>query len=246
MKACIVRPHNAGLFSLINNVITCLGLYDYVHVDWSEGCLYGNAWPELFEPNEHPSRVANVTSIELIREYPHQALTYKNAGLLYLAQDLLGWRKNVHRYWQRLTVQPAILERVKAIQEANLADGYISVLVRSNIHAGEQIHGIAQTREQYRNAMARYPAAKFYVATADEESLKWFDGFNVVSHPFVRRGKTRDNQFHLEEPQTIVDAIDCLMEVLILSQGNALIHPVSNMATAALYMEPDLFSVYLP
>lgn len=249
MKACIVKPHNGGLFSLINNVVTCLSLYDYVHVDWSEGCLYGNAWSALFVPNAHPSELSHVDSIDVVSNYPHQILTYKNAGLLYLADDLLQWRRSCHRHWSKLQIQPGLLKPMRYLWDDFMLQRYMAVLVRGNGHAGEQLSNRSQTFDEYATAIERNLLGnKIYLAAADFETVDWFQArFECTINPNVCRSNSRDIQPHLNIPQTIEDAIQCFIDVFIMSMATGgLIHPVSNMATAALYMRPSLRSIFLP
>lgn len=254
MRAVIVRPHRAGLFSLLNNVLTCLSLYDYVHVDWSEDCIYGNAWPELFETNAHPRDVPGITSIEEVSTYPHQMLTYKNAGLLYQAEKLIPWREGVNDIWANLAfwLKPDILTEVyKLSREDHDFWSAIGVLVRSHVHAGEQITGQSQTYAQYFKAIDEQGGEpSIFLMAADLETIGVFKeayGSRVIYFEDVKRAEFRASEEpHLSTPQTPEDARKCLVEVLCLSQCRTLIHGVSNMATAALYINPGLKSVYIP
>lgn len=245
-KSCIIKAHQAGLFSLINNVITCAEIYEDFHVDWSDS-LYsengGNLWNYLFEP-----KAITDSDFDLIEGYEDQWLTYKNAGLLYKTSGI--WRLRCNALWKKLTVIPSIIEGVEKFIGRHLSEPYISALVRSHGHAGEQLTDRSQSLEEYAGAigleMMRTGATQLYLACGDHETLDFMKRrFRVVSHPFAGRSATRDIDRHLAVPQTPQDAITCLQEVLIMSRAVSFIHPVSNMATAALYINPELRSVFL-
>lgn len=260
--ACIVHAHHAGLFSLINNVVTCMLEYEQVKVQWREGCIYGeskvpfdttgliriNVWDELFEPLPFYGRRGE----RVIRGYEDQWLTYKNAAKLYVAKvgDLYAnWRKHCNGAWQRITVQKDIQAKVDVMMDELRLSDFISVLVRSTPHAGEQISGVTQSLDRYAMAIERAigPKEAVYVLARDMDTLDWLSArFPVVYSTKTKRSQSRDVDLHLAEPQTIEDARQCLVDVMVASHARALIHPVSNMSTAALYMNPELQSIYLP
>lgn len=242
-KNCIIRPHYAGLFSLINNVITCAELYEKFHVDWS-GCIYSsngeNVWNALFEPTMLPD-----APFDLIEGYPDQWLTYKNSGLLYQGGN--KWRAQCHALWKKLRVRQWIVDNAEMRY-----DSMVSALIRSDVHAGEQLSGRSQPLDEYgiaiESEMDRLGADSVYIMCQDNETFAWFNSrFSVTSHPMTKRADSRgDAERHLSVPQTVVDAAVCLEEVLIASMAESFIHPVSNMATAALYINPELKSIHLP
>lgn len=244
MKAAIIHPHRAGLFSLINNVITCALIYDRVYVDWSQGCLYeaprnynedraGNTWEYLFRRSE-PINLAEC-DVDEIRAYPDQWLTYKHAAKLY--DDPQGeWRAKCHDAWQKLGCLHPLRE----------FDG-ISVLIRAHGHAGEQVTDRSQSLDEYAAAIERAikPGDLVYVM-GDMESIQWLaKRFPVIYAHESNRSAHRGIDRHLTERQTHVDAIQCLREVLTMAGARTMIHPVSNMSTAALYINPKLESVFL-
>lgn len=242
MRACVVKPHHAGLFSLINNVITCKEIYDVVHVDWSQGCIYGDAWKHLFAETILPDGPH-----EILTGYPHQALTYKNAADYYVSNE--PWRERYNAIWSTLGVREEITDMadIFAIRFASLDP--VSVLVRSHEHAGEQVSNRSQELDEYAREIEKLQTRNLivFVMAADWQTIEWFgDRFPVAFHPATKRLLTRHGDRHLKEPQTIEDAKQCLVEALIIARTRALIHPVSNIATGALYINPSLTSVFLP
>ncbi len=245
--ACIVKAHRAGLGSLLNAVITCMELYNPVAVDW-RGTLYSDEdiWPMLFQPTpplEGP--------YDIITGYPSQWLTYKAAGYLYQMEDV-AWREKCHRLWQRIKPLPRVTAFVNWFVEEHFAKRpVVAVLVRAHPSAGEQLTNRIQTLDEYATAIEAElrgsDRRQVYIASSDEQSLSWFrDRFNVRHHPGTRRAETRDVDRHLAVKQNEIDALNVLQEVLIMARTDVLIHPVSNLATACLYINPSLRSVYLP
>lgn len=247
-KACIVNAHGAGLFSNINKVITCMEVYDHVHVDWSnEDNLYRtapnqdpNAWNHLFNPTSKPK-----DDFDVLIDYPHQDYTWKQAGKLYRSET--DWRIRLNKQWKKLTVSSSVVEKAMTFS------GFmIGVLVRSNAIAGEQESNTNASLNDYvftlKKALNEYQDRhpRVYAVCSDEQSaMKFIREFNASVYPHTRRAESRAVDQHMEHPQTITDAKNCLAEVLSLSRCDVLIHQISNMATAALYMNPHIKSVYL-
>jgi len=236
---CLVVPHHAGLFSNINKVVTCLRAYDRVGIDWSYGSLYGDCWNDLFEPMPRPEG-----PVELVSEFPFYDITAACAGILY-QNACWHWRSRYNLCWRKLRVRKELLESVPFGREGD----FVAVQIRSNAIAGEQLSGRMQTLDEYAFALSKVlrEGSAVFVMSSDEESLQWMrDRFPCFYRPDVRRGARRDlPEPHLSVPQTAEDAKNCLLEVLMVAQCRAFIHPVSNMATAALYINPQLESIYL-
>jgi hypothetical protein len=238
---CVVRAHHAGLFSNLNKVVTCMRMYDWVAVDWSTGSLYGDCWNELFEP-----RPVSDSPCVVVDEYPFYDLTAACAGVLY--QNIgWGWRDRFHACWSRLALKPEAPARAALLRGEH--PDVVAVMIRSNAIQGEQLFDRMQTLDEYAAALDRLlrPGSKVLVMSSDDESLRWMcSRFDCLFDPSVHRGHRRDQpEPHLEFAQNADDAKRCLAEVLAVSQCRALVHPVSNMATAALYINPELQSVYL-
>lgn len=242
LPACVVVAHSAGLFSLINKVITCAERYEHVHVDFSNGTLYSkegdNLWNHLFEPTENRGG-------DVIEPYPHQDYTYKNVAAYYHSDG--GWRYRLNQLWQRFTPLPAISNSVEDdVEDYDISES-VAVQVRSIPHAGEQVTGECQTLDQYARAIQASGGGRVFAVCSDQSTVDWLAArFDVTSYPQTRRSPDRSVNFHEVVPQTVEDAVQCFKEVMVMSHAKALIHPISNMATAALYMNPTLKSIYLP
>lgn len=251
-RSCQVQCHHAGLFSLINKVALCHTLYSHVHVDMSkgEGFIYGqeNWWPELFAATVPPEG-----EFDVINAYPNTTITGREAGNLYgFAGPFwkeLGptWREMFHDVWLKMHVSPKIVQSALDFMAQMQWMDVVSCLIRANCHRGEQLSDRNQTLEEYAAAYRtiQKPNSILHVMAGDQETIQWFlDRFDISYVPTTKRTATRDTD-HIAMPQTVEDAKQALLEVLILSMSRALIHPTSNMATAALYINPGLENVYL-
>lgn len=242
MRSCIVKAHHAGLFSLINKVVTSALLYDHVHVDWTGGHIYhgdGNLWDTLFEPTENRGG-------DVIVDYPNTHLTWCNAAKLYTGDQL--WRTHYHEIWRSFAVHPGYVRNAASFIEQQFGGRpFVSALVRSNHHSGEQPDGRLHTLEEYARAMEA-AGDLFYLCACDCETVEWFRqrfGNALVWDTSVNRAPTRENELHLQTPQTHADAALALVEVIRMSMAQAHVHIVSNMSTNCLIINPELKSVYL-
>ena len=245
-SSCVVMAHKAGLFSLINKVVTAAELYDNVHVDFSNGTLYSdvgvNLWDYLFEPTINRGGV-------VLEEYPHYKYTYVHPASLYVDGND-NWRSRLNAVFSRFKIQDTIYD---AVASSDYPQGpVVAVQVRSGNHKGEQPSGKHALLEDYfrliNGVLVDSPETQIYLATSDNETVATFTaeyGDKLWYDVKTRRGRTRSTDFHEEAQQYIEDAARCLREVILMSKATTLIHPVSNMATAALYMNPNSKSVFI-
>jgi len=244
-------------------VATCCEIFDNVLVNWSGDHLYAtedksNLWDVLFANNPAKGQLDFTRdNFELLTMYPDWHLTAQYVADHYLNKND-PWRQIYHQHWLGWQVRDELVAEAEAFTDAAFGNKpYIAVQIRASAnHANEQITGNLQTIEQYEGAIrAALVVAKrdlgvvprVFVAASDEETLQHFaKEFNAATYTKTRRSENRAHDFHVENPQTFEDAINCFVEVLIMSKAVALIHPASNMATAALYINPRMLSIYIP
>jgi len=257
MKSCLIKAHEAGLGSLINNFVLWAHEYGHVAADWSNS-LYSddgnNLWNVLFLPLPSPTEPFDTRCV-----YPESAdrptawLTWRWAAMLYRGEnpEHLDWRENCHEKWERyfIAVPPCTDFVQRFVDEFMPTEKKIvAAQVRWHGHSGEQIYPHkSQSLEQYAAAIEQEKPDLVYVASGDQHSLDWLAArFPVICHPTSRRSPTRDTDFHRTEKQTPADARHVLEEIMLMALCDGLVHPVSNLATVALYCNPTLKSVYLP
>ena len=248
-KSCIVRAHQAGFFSMLNCVVTCMDIYQHVAVDWRSS-LYceEDLWPRLFEPLPPPPEGPH----DVVMNYPDQWLTYRGAGLLYQGKERPDWRERCNQLWQRIKPLPRVTGFCDwFVEEYFHKPPVVAAIIRAHDLAGEQLTGRSQSLDEYATAIEVELRGKnhrqVYIASSDEQSLSWFcERFNVMCHPGTKRSETRDVDRHRCVPQTWQDAFNVLQEALIMSRADVLVHCVSNIATFCLYANPQLRSVFIP
>jgi len=190
-------------------------------------------------------------------DWPQQWLTWRWAAMLYRGQnpDHLDWRERCREKWiQHFRVLPEITAWVDRFAAENFKERTIAVQVRWHGHSAEQLPPYRSlswdeiTDTIRRELGSEQDTATVYVASGDYESLEWFrarfPGF--VCHPTARRSPDRNTDFTKTHRLTEQDAIDVLQEILLISRCDALVHVISNLATVALYIRPELKSIYLP
>ncbi len=249
-KACVVRAHGAGLFSNINKVLVCLRIYEQVYVDWSKagendpafkygGSFYGDCWHDLFfDSTQFPAG-----PYDTICQYPFYDITDKCAGVLY-GHPEWGWREQYNKAWNKLSC---------VVDPIPVGPNTIGVMLRSLNHGGEQFYGRPQTMEEYQEAINNELAlcdaeTALFIVSSSMECIEWLQPRNAnlyFSSGIKRSNRRNDPDQHLTVPQGKKDAIDVMREILALTRCRSLIHPISNMATAALIINPNLKSVYL-
>ena len=243
----IIGSHNpdAGLFSHINLIITHLEFHDArdIHVDWTEGLPYsqpsrGNLFEHLFVQFS-----ARRPGDEMCRGWPHYDYTYRNAWKLYKADD--RWRWDLNSRWRNFQVRPEILEEVESFR-SSWPDQVIGLHVRNLNISSECPGSLCPTLEDYRRSLEGSDAPVF-LATDNMEAVEFFRevvGERLISRA-IHRARDMSSEYHLAVEQTIEDARNCLVDALLLASCQLLIHSVSNIATAVLYMNPSLRHVPL-
>lgn len=246
----MVKAHGAGLFSNINKVLTCMRIYDHVHVDWAVcgpndpgykygQSFYGDCWDSLFEPTTLPE-----PPFDTIYDYPFYDITGGCAGVMYQNPQWGCWRIAFNELWKKLRCR---------IRPEPGPGPTVGMLIRSDVHGGEQLSGRSQSLEEYAQAFKAVSdnSTNLLVVSSDTESIHWMDdrfpNHKILFTEGVKRNPQRSTnpEQHLVVPQTNSDAVQVVQEVLNLASCRVFIHPVSNMATAALYINPELQSIYL-
>lgn len=159
-------------------------------------------------------------------------------GVLYRHPEW-GWREKYHKAWEKLKCK---------LNPVPVPPHTLGVMIRSDVHGGEQLAGEGHTLERYAEAIDKALWDNLFMVSSDEESISWMIGRypNLFFTKGIKRSAKRsDPEQHITVPQTKEDAVAVVQEILNLSTCKALIHPVSNMATAALYMNLNLESIYL-
>ncbi len=252
----IFNQHEGGFFSNFNKVVTHLAhTEDVSRVTWNlKGQPYGafayeceELFSNLFEQYNTEKQISNTS---IVTDFKYLNYTGKNTHDLYLGENT--WRYNLNEVYKKY------FHPTKILQDAiNTVDSYFSkiegvkvgILKRNQLLKCEQVSNCMPCVDSYLNMLKSIDSVNLCVLSIDNNTdLNLFkttiDTKITYSTGIRRTNKDTDTEPHFT-PSSIYDAINYFIDVYMLSKCNYLIHPVSNMATAALYFNPNLKSVYL-
>lgn len=233
----------AGLFSHINFVITHM---DYAQssdfiVDWTEGMLYTDpSGGNLFELLFRPLPAKNATR-ERCNKWPHYSYTSAWVSLLYEGEP--SWRNRLHQWWAMFEVREEILEEVSRFC-AGWKSPVLAMHIRNDNIGAECPGYAAPSLADYERALDALSdgSEQVFLATDNDQALEHFIHLlgSRLLYRRIPRGRDMNTEFHITTRQTVEDARNCLVDALVMSRCEHLIHSVSNIATAVLYMNPAM------
>ena len=246
VRQCIVHPHNcAGVFSLVNKVMTCMELYVKVRVNFPpKETLYSQAttdiWSLMFEPFD--GVFDDEERSDAIIGYPHPAYTNRIAGDTYTRND--EWRFRLHNQFSRLKVRTDVLELAESILPGEIHE-CIGVLYRGEKElAIEQRTGMIASPEAMCERVNRVSgSAPIFVCADSVEANDRFKALLGRRMYFWEQGDKCENigqSVHRSRRHGDDHVKKSLAMVLALSRTRHFVHAVSNMATAVLYINPWL------
>lgn len=256
-----VHLFEGGLFANFNNVLNNLKVAAEkpeivsVRVDWIVlpgldffyAPLGANAWELFFEPLAFPAAPGRIKRAPV---FPENMITNIFAYRLYKFDRT--WRKLYNElYRQHIRPLPFLTQRVDEIVARSFAGHrVIGAHVRNPGHSAENIFDIPPTRdfiEKARELMGDDPEARVFLATdtaAVASEFRSAFGERLIMQPGVERSQN-DGQVHLQRTVGSVDfGAQVIVDVLLLSRCDALLHVTSNVATAAGYINPDIPMIY--
>ena len=237
----ILIPHHgrAGLFSQLNKLLTIMEHRQTadIHVDWTTGTLYGrphegNVFEHLFEqlvPLRHGD--------ERVDRWPHSRYTGPNVSRQY---PHTAWRTSLNAWWQHLTVRPDLLAEAEAFLAPHWP-GITALHVRNYRIGAECTGGVAPTLDAYAAALGG-TEGRVFLATDNDEAVRFFRarfGERLLLRD-IPRSPDMQTELHHFRTQTIRDAQNCLIDALVMARCAHLIHSVSTVSTAVLYMNPAM------
>ena len=259
----ILHYHHAGFWSIFNKLMNYLLYFKNIkkisfNVIPIESNFYGK--DELFSPlfkiyNE------NSNNQSLLKINAKHYITYELTGyygnLLHVKNT--NWRTQYNQLWNKyIKLTDDIETEFNSIKEQimNLKHTYkvISISIRHPKIAHEQIYGVMPTLAQYDieilKLLEKYDNnCVLILATDVYEYEKYFRerySHITIIHPFsVKAGEYQNEAHNTNYDGNKEIARATLLTVLILSLGDHYIHHNSNMATAALYINPEMESHFL-
>lgn len=265
-KGCdiILKYHCAGFWSIFNKLMNYIKYYKNIHsikYDVIPDVLhfYGNneIFSNVFEEYIDDSVIATHTVIAN-RYITYEATGYW-AGLLHLKES--NWRQEYHQLWKKyIILKQSVNTEFQKIKEEIIRQcenkKIISILVRHNSLAHEQPNEkmpefnqydmvIQELLEKYNNNVVIILATD--VIEAEQYFKNVYNHIQII-HPFsfkahLNSGEEAHVNSRFEGDQKMAEL--AVITVMLLSLGDHFIFPNSNMATAALYINPLMKSHFL-
>jgi hypothetical protein len=267
----LVYSYGAGFFSLFNKLFGYLEKYQPIYaISWQvynpfnaygEGEIFG----KVFAPYVNVDyKDYEIETIECMR-YCDGKLTGREACRLYRAETCiengisLNWRNEMnslfHTYY-KLANQKIYTQYIEFAQKIqgyrNQGKKVITFLLRHPALNVEQENNILPTYEMYDDEILRVSGGDasqcvLVCLTDSQEAYEYFMEkykHSTILFPDVqrRRANETDSTYNPGGDEKIEMA---MLSVLYLATGDHFIHPVSNMATSVLIINPNISHSYL-
>jgi hypothetical protein len=267
-KTLVLRSRNGGFFSNFNCVMSNLERYlgkdgfaaaevvwpvraDLPHFSYGRA-EDGNVWLHFFEPLDFPEFPP--TRVEM-SEYPKTGVCLISSLEAYATYKLnWRWRRIYHRLFTRfIKLRPFLIQRVDGIVRDDMAGRFcVGVHYRNPQHAGECPRPIPEPEAFIARVRRLLPAGRpvaVVLASDVEPAVEAFRaafGDTLVVQPEVTRALSlaQEQLHHGAAHPSLNLGEQVLMDCLLLARCDVLLHVVSNVATAAGFINPRLKLVY--
>jgi len=258
----VFNGHWSGLFCNINRLINYLVLYPNIReIDFNVLASKTHHKPFIGENVEIFSKLfqkykEDDISIDTVYNYNGSDftkfdLTHRNAYQYYNENryKLQPYNTAFHKYIHLL---PQLQERLDKMVLDMRADcqQVIGIFVRSNALADEQPTGIMPTREEYLEAISKLDTfskkTKYFLRIDNDEDYIFYKSkLSPIYETNIKRAQTNkgDAPHTSGDYMSLEDLENTYLEIALLSHCDILVHCVSNMASAALYMNMNLVSI---
>ena len=258
-KVVFQRNPNGGFFSnfnmLIDNLVNDNNIVEieYNVLSGGDSLKYIKENEELFSKLFEPYKTdKEYKYIEYIDTYKDKNIVAKDASNMYAENrnKLQPYNDAFNKY---IIIKPHIKDKInneiKELQKGN-PDKIIGIFKRSNNLASEQPSGKMPSREEYIqkiDSLNISDKTKFFLRIDNDDDLDFFKKkYQFNYYTTIKRSKnSSSNAPHLYNLQTLNDLESIFIEIYLLSKCDILIHCVSNMATASLYMNMKQESVFI-
>lgn len=246
MRSCVLHENTgSGVFSLFNKVITYMETYDVVEVRFNpKNTPYkinvDNLWDVISNRNELCPTQAFHTD-----EY-NSTYSCTHAARWYLREN--GWRERLNKILQRVVFVPKIGEIINNEITIDLSN-CIAIQHRSSESIiREQLFQKAIPPDDFIRCCNKIDKHCPVLVACD--SKKAYDEFKSSLGDrmitFQSLGWSEiGGEMHFEQECGIDHVQGMIAQTLALSRCKHFIHAVSNIATAALYMNPEMTHTFL-
>jgi len=259
-KRIIFESHPAGFFSNFNKIITTLLLNEdnVQEIIWQmsgpgmQQYRCGEVFSKLFLPFNNKETVATETLH--IQLYPDTTYTAHHVIDVY-KNPCQEWRKKLNRIYTKYIKFTNFLDNAWQNVFAHQFDIYnsvpkVGILISNKALEAQQPKKIMPDRTAYIGCINALNLKNYAVVCAidNRQDLNFFNSnYKCVYNEHISRTNTVDEpESHLHNSQlTCIDAAFHFLEAFALSKCDYIIHPVSNIATAAMYMNPTAKNIFI-
>lgn len=261
----IFHENMGGLFSVFNKLMTFL-YYNETPISSIRWQVNGRhmmtyhvdeLFSHLFKQYNNPQYPRPSCTVH-IGHYTSATFTGVDIHHMYKRTDN-EWKTKMHDLFKKHVVYTEQFDNMLAAENACLQNyisslGFspthiVSILFRNHKLFVEQPMKRMPNYEEYMAEISKFDLDKtvFIISADNEADLAWCK--SQVKYSFnqanIRRSKTaHDEEIHTHSG-TVHDAYMSYADVYLLSKGTDFIHPISNMATAVYFMNPDIQCIYL-
>lgn len=261
LKLIITNTKNgAGLFSEINKAVSYLvDNPNVVEIEYSVlATKPGNGLPfikeneELFSKFFLPYNENKPIDKTIIAEQFYKMEVTFSGAYDYYNENRYKLKPFNDAFKKYLKILPKLTERVDKLYKDLMKDTdiLVGIFVRSNGLASEQPNGRMPTKGDYIDAVNNLDQSKrikYFLRVDNEEDLNFYKEMltpNYYSN-MKRSNNNKQDAMHRSsnEYMSLEDLENIFCDILLLSKCHILIHCVSNMATASLFMNMEQKSI---
>jgi len=248
---------NAGLCSNFNRILTFLLKCQPISVRWrmfgkKEGCMGYNTEDELFNQIFDEYGLQTVDEVVISSSWGHlmdpERITGPESSQYYgMNRYKLEPYSNVYKKFFNLKHDFKLLLDQKIAEMTN-GKKVVGIIVRNSGNqalAGEQLRNRMPTREEYKEQIDQFNGNRFFLCVDNEDDLTYFKTICPDSyHTDIRRSvNSNDEEPHKKTVAGKDEFIKTFIEIYLCSFCDVLIHPITNMATTSLILNPDQKSI---
>lgn len=250
-----------GFFSNFNKLLTHLvdnptiTKIDYQMKSFGQGSPFSfikegeELFSKLFEPYDENKEISETLEKE---NYDDTRITGPGAANYYNENrtQLQPFHDAYKKYIKiKPEIQKKIDEKIKALKEGD-PEKIIGIFIRSEALAGEQPSGKMPSREDYKrilDSIDKTKKTKYFLCIDNNDDLEYYkEHYKPNYYTNIRRTTNNTNgEPHKNTMGTLEELENSFIEVVLLSQCNILVHCLSNMVTASLYMNMNQESKFV-
>ena len=257
-----IQSHDGGFFSNFNKLISNLHYYKNVNkiifnmVSKEKFKAFyfikdnEELFSKIFDVYDYGTSDNNTNNIKT-DSYIDSSITGNNAYKFY-NENRIKLQSYHDTYNKYIKIKPHITDKInkKLLELKNNTDQLICIFVRSEALRHEQPSGKMPTRDDYTKALDKIPKSnnvKYFLCVDNNDDLEFYKTKYTPNYftPIRRTKNKKDGEPHTNNIGTLEDLEDSFVEVMLISHCDILVHCVSNMATASLYINMNQQSIFV-